>query len=404
VRLATAILLVLAAAAPTDATAQAINERLTEATQAEGVVFSDTNGNGRRDEGEAGVPGIAISDQVQVVVTDADGRFQLNARGYGLVFLSQADGFLVNGPFWRTADGTPIEFALTPIPDVSSFSFVHASDTHIDETSAPRARRLREMVDSLQPAFVIITGDLVRDALRVPEVIARGYYELLEQELSQFTVPVFTVPGNHEKFGIERELSGVSKDHPLYGNRMYRAYRGPNYYSFTYGGVHFLGLDSVDYEDMWYHGHIDSLQAEWITADVATTPSEMPIVTFNHIPFIGGGEVRGGFKEGGAAPSVIEIDGRQHFRHTVYNHQEVLGPLQERLEVALQGHIHMREIVKYQTQIGEQRLITAAAVVGPPPGGAGPYGPLSGFTLHRVVDGRVDDGTFLSLDPLPGAR
>ena len=98
----------------------------------------------------------------------------------------------------------------------------------------------------------------------------------------------------------------------------------------------------------------------------------MPIATFNHIPFIGGGEVRGGFKEDGAAPSVIEIDGRPHFRHTVYNHQEVLGPLQERLEVALQGHIHMREIVESQTQIGEQRLITAAAVVGPPPGGAGP--------------------------------
>jgi 3',5'-cyclic AMP phosphodiesterase CpdA len=260
------------------------------------------------------------------------------------------------------------------------------------------------MVDSLRPAFVLITGDLVRDALRVPEDVARGYYELLERELAQFTVPVFTVPGNHEKFGIERHRSLVSTEHPLYGNRMYRHYRGPNYFSFTYGGVHFLGLDTVDYDDLWYHGHVDDLQLAWITADVAALPPDMPLVAFNHIPFISGAEPRGGFAEGGPAPTVIEIDGRAHFRHTVYNHRDVLGPIQDRLEVALQGHIHMREVLKYQTQIGEQRLITAAAVVGPPSGNGADYGAVSGITLHRVTDGRVDDGTFLPLDPVPHGR
>ena len=45
-------------------------------------------------------------------------------------------------------------------------------------------------MDSLRPAFVIISGDLVRDALRVREPEARGYYELLESELKQFRVPV----------------------------------------------------------------------------------------------------------------------------------------------------------------------------------------------------------------------
>ncbi|MBW2278395.1 MAG: hypothetical protein JRF63_12950, partial [Deltaproteobacteria bacterium] len=217
-------------------------------------------------------------------------------------------------------------------------------------------------------------------------------------------VPVFTVPGNHELFGVERHLSLVASTHPLYGNRMYRHYRGPNYYSFTWGGVHFLGLDTVDYDDLRYHGHVDELQVEWIGADVAALPPEMPVVIFNHIPFIGAGEIRGGLAEGGAAPSIIRIDGRSYFRHSVYNHRDVLGPLMGRLELALQGHIHIREVLKYRTQIGEQRLITAAAVVGPAPGRANPYGPLSGITLHRVVDGRIDDGTFLPLDPLPDGR
>jgi hypothetical protein len=54
---------------------------------------------------------------------------------------------------------------------------------------------------------------------------------------------------------------------------MYRHYRGPNYYSFTWEGVHFLGLDTVDYYDLRYYGHVDALQVEWVMADVATLPT-----------------------------------------------------------------------------------------------------------------------------------
>ena len=44
-------------------------------------------------------------------------------------------------------------------------------------------------------------------------------------------------------------------------------------------------------------------------------------------------------------------------------------------------------------------LHQAAAVVGPAPGAANAYGPVSGVTLYRVTDGRIDDGTFLAMDP-----
>lgn len=394
------ILFALFVTGVTSVGAQAPSERLTTGRRVEGIVFDDRNHNGRHDAGEPGRGGVAISDQVQVVATDANGRFAMDARGYGLVFVSQPDGYLVNGPFWRAADGAPIEFGLVATPPVASFTFVHASDPHVSEASVDRLRRVRAMVDSLRPAFVLITGDLVRDALRVPEGVARGFFDLLSRELAQFTVPVFTVPGNHEKFGIERNQSKVSATHPLYGNRMYRALLGPNYFSFTYGGVHFLGLDTVDYDDMWYHGHVDSLQLRWLAADVAVLPPDMPLVTFNHIPFVSGAEARNGYTPDGVAPSIITIDGRAQFRHTVQNHEAILAPLQGRLDVALGGHIHMREVLRYQTQAGVQRLITAAAVVGPAPGSGSAYGPVSGITLHRVSRGRVDDGTFLPLDPL----
>ena len=141
------------------------------------------------------------------------------------------------------------------------------------------------MVDSLHPDFLIITGDLVRDALRVPEAEATGYYELFAREKALFRTPVVTVPGNHENFGIERDSSHVSKSNPLYGRAMYHHYFGPDYYSFTRGGIHFVGLNTVDIDDQHYYGHVDSLQLAWLERDLALVPAAMPVVTFDHIPF-----------------------------------------------------------------------------------------------------------------------
>ncbi len=401
-----ALLVLVCAGMPGSARAQAALERVAEATQVTGVVFDDRDGDGVQGPRDPGIAGVAVTDQISVVVTDAAGRFVMTARGYGLVSVDRPDGWDVVGPFWRSLSGAAVElaFPLRRAASPRAFTFVHASDTHVSEASVDRLRRLRQVVDSLQPAFVLITGDLVRDALRVGEEEASGYYRMFVEEIAAFRVPVYTVPGNHEKFGIERQSSLVGREHPLYGNRMYRSFLGPDYYAFSYGGVRFLGLNSVDYDDLWYHGHVDSLQVAWIRAELGRAPSDEPIVTFNHIPFVSGAEARVGYDEAGPAPSVIRTDGKARFRHTVYNHEEVLGLIGGRLEIALGGHIHMRETLEYRTQAGVQRLHQAAAIVGPGPGQASPYGPLSGFTLYRVERGRVDEGTFLALDPPRGSR
>jgi 3',5'-cyclic AMP phosphodiesterase CpdA len=237
----------------------------------------------------------------------------------------------------------------------------------------------------------------VRDALRVDEAEARGYYDMLVAELKQFPVPVWTVPGNHEIFGIERDKSKVTIDHPLYGKQMYRHYRGPNYYSFTWGGIRFLGIDSVDVDDMWYYGHVDAAQLEWIRRDLATAPDATPVVTFNHIPFASAAERMDGYTEDPPAPTLIKVNGRLLFRHLVSNTFDVLAALRpHRLEIALGGHLHTREVLEYQTDEGLRRFHQAAAVVGPSePGG---FAMASGVTLYRVRAGAVDGGTFLALE------
>jgi Calcineurin-like phosphoesterase len=207
---------------------------------------------------------------------------------------------------------------------------------------------------------------------------------------------VWTVPGNHELFGIERDTSHVSQSHPLYGKAMYRHYFGPDYYSFTYGGVHFVGLNTVDYDDQHYYGHVDSAQLAWLERDLAVVPPDVPVVTFDHIPLASAAEVLRGYTDEPPAPSLITVGGHTVFRHTVSNVAEVLARLRTHpYPVALGGHIHMRETLRYESAGGPLRFDQAAAVVDDDEGAD--VRMVSGITLYRVRDGQVDDGTFVPL-------
>jgi predicted MPP superfamily phosphohydrolase len=365
-----------------------------------GEVFADLNGNGVRDAGEAGLAGIVVSNQDTVVTTDANGAFRMTNAGTGVVFVSTPNGYRSVGAFWRPATGSPLAFPLAPVASGAEFSFVHASDTHISPASAKRTERLRAVVDSIRPDLLLITGDLVRDALRVPESVATSYYELFAREAKAFQTPLFTVPGNHENFGIERDSSHVSTSHPLYGRAMYHHYFGPDYYSFTRGGVHFIGLNTVDIDDQHYYGHVDSLQLAWLARDLAFVPPTMPVVTFDHIPFFTSFETINGYEAGGLAPSVITVNGKAAYRHTVSNAGAVLAVLRTRNHVlALGGHLHGTERIEYEIAGVKTRFNLVSATI------AGPHGAglafTSGVMVYRVRNGVIDAGQFVPLDPVP---
>jgi 3',5'-cyclic AMP phosphodiesterase CpdA len=363
-----------------------------------GMVFVDANANGVRDAGEPGRALVAVSNQVDVSVTDSAGRFTLPGPGTGVVFISVPDGFRSTA-FWRRADAPNLPFSLTPTDMSGELTLVHASDTHIQASSIPRVTKLRSILDSVRANLVLVTGDLTRDALRVSETEARGYYELYRQETARIAIPVWSVPGNHELFGIERHLSLVSRTHPLYGRGMYRHYLGPDYYSFNAGGIHFVGLNTVDNDDLWYYGHVDSTQLAWLRRDLATVPPDVPIVTFNHIPFATAMPALAGFEDEPPAPTLIRVRGKNLFRHVVSNLDEVVEAIGSRpFPLALGGHNHARERLEFGVRgRPATRFEQTGAVVGP----AGlPWLPMaSGVTVYRIRGGRISEGTFIPLDP-----
>jgi len=88
----------------------------------------------------------------------------------------------------------------------------------------------------------------------------------------------------HENFGIERDTSHVSITHPLYGRANVPSFLGPDYYSFTRGGVHFVA-STRRHRRHAYYGHVDSLQLAARTRSRARAGVDCPVVTFDHIPF-----------------------------------------------------------------------------------------------------------------------
>ena len=372
------------------------------------TVFADANGNGTRDNGEGPIPNVVISNQRDVATTDAAGSARIERGPTGVVFVSVPNGYRSVGDFWRlpAATDSQLTFALQSAPAPRTFTFVHASDTHIEPNNVERTRRLRHLVDSLNADFTVLTGDLIRDAASQQEPLSRSYFELFEAETRDFATPLWTVPGNHDHFAILSSRSRVPATHPLYDRKMYHHYLGPDYYSFNYGGVHFVALNTVMRDDSSYYGHVDSVQLEWLRRDLATLSPDVPVVTFNHIPMISAWELLAGFADPPVVASFRMIGDRPTDRHTVENVLEVMAAMRGHPWVlALGGHMHTAEKLIFQTEGLPTRFEITAAVVG-----AGEVTEdlvtVSGITVYTVRDGVIDAGRFVRMDPPaePGGR
>jgi hypothetical protein len=181
-----------------------------------GVVFNDANGNGVLDPTERPLPGVVVSNQLDVVTTDAAGRYRLTADEKTIVFVSVPTDWKTIGSAWHTVAGSDsISFGLRAERQPRSFRFIHASDTHIDTNVVGRVRRFRALADSIGPALTLLAGDLIRDAMSQQEPRARGYFELFLAEM-KLRAPYWPVPGNNDHFGIIPSRSHVPETHPLY--------------------------------------------------------------------------------------------------------------------------------------------------------------------------------------------
>ena len=191
-------------------------------------------------------------------------------------------------------------------------------------------------VNDLKPDFVLTGGDNIMDALAQTYERSDSLYDLYDEVLKAFNMPVYHTMGNHEVFGLY-EKSGISPDHAEYGKKLYENRLTKPYYSFDYGNWHFIVLDGIGFtEDRKYYGHMDAEQIEWLKKDLENAGNKAVAIS-THIPLLSvGAQIMKGPNEGFAKGSIIS------------NADEVIPILEKyNVKMVLQGHLHFLEDIQY---------------------------------------------------------
>lgn len=189
----------------------------------------------------------------------------------------------------------PAEAVAAP-RDAGSFRVVHLTDFHIQpERDAHKGvTKALAAVHKLDPRpdMILTGGDLIMDALGVPEKRARMQFDLFKQVMGDHTdLPTQYCIGNHDIFGWDVE-KGAPEDHPSRGKVMVGEELGftQTYYAFDHKGWRIYVLDNVQPRGKStttsYQGYVDAEQMKWLEADLAAKPAATPAAVICHIPII----------------------------------------------------------------------------------------------------------------------
>lgn len=268
------------------------------AETARGIVYLDANSNGVRDAGEAGLPGVSVSNGRDVTATGADGRWELPIAAPGYVFVVKPTGyqFPVNeaqitrhfylhhpaGSPELDAPGIPasgplpdsIDFALYPHPEDAPFTALIFGDT--------QARGLREVnfitrdvveeCIGTDAVFGVSLGDIVADD--------PGLFAEISQSIAQIGIPWYNVMGNHDN-------NRKARNHEESDDTFERHF-GPSTYAFEYGEVAFIALNNIYFPpgEGRYRPSFTDAQLEFVENYLARVPREKLVVLLMHVPIV----------------------------------------------------------------------------------------------------------------------
>lgn len=267
----------------------------------QGMVYLDVNRNLQPDSGEPALPGVAVSNGVEVVVTDEHGRYQLPVGDDTIIFVIKPSEYELpvneaNLPqfyYIHKPAGSPnlkykgvpptgplpesVNFALWQGQPKETFSILVFGDPQVYNQKEMDYFD-RDIVDELEGVkgyeFGISLGDIVGDDLNL--------YPAYIQSIARIGIPWFNVYGNHD-MNYDGETGA-------YTDETWEATFGPATYSFNYGKVHFINLDNVVYprEDgqNGYIGGFTQAQLRFIENDLKVVPKDYLVVLSFHIPLV----------------------------------------------------------------------------------------------------------------------
>lgn len=271
---------------------------------AKGVVYEDSNKNGKRDKREKVLSNVAVSNGRDVVQTNARGEYSLPVGDDNIIFVVKPSGYSTpvdenNLPkyyYIHNPNGAPdlkykgvtptgplpksVDFPLYRVDDKEEFKIMVFGDPQVYNLTQVEYLK-KGVVHELKGAqgyeFGISLGDLVGNN---PDLF-KPYIDVMKE----IGLPWYQVMGNHDiNFDVPNDtLSDVS----------FKAHFGPNNYSFNKGKVHFIVLDDVIYNgegaSRQYIGGLREDQLEFIENDLKFVPKDHLVVICAHIPLVNNG-------------------------------------------------------------------------------------------------------------------
>ncbi|KAA5541674.1 calcineurin-like phosphoesterase C-terminal domain-containing protein [Adhaeribacter rhizoryzae] len=263
-----------------------------------------------------GIAGVAVTDGLNIVLTDKAGRYALNSNATSeFVYISIPRGYAFPQEKGITQFFKPIKAGNTAITtdfelqqlttDDTKHNFVVWADPQIIDksdaeqlitVSAPDLKNLVAQYGSNTLMHAIGCGDLVWDKFEL--------FDDYKKAVEVTGVPFFQVIGNHDMDIKARTDDGSAQT--------FKSLFGPSYYSFNRGEIHYVVLDDVFFigTAKKYIGYLTEKQLQWLEQDLSYVKPGTTVVVSLHIPVNSGNKRRNNLKEdaiGGVVSNRAEL-------------------------------------------------------------------------------------------------
>lgn len=282
--------------------------------------------------------GVVVSDGVEVVLTDADGVYNINSKKtYGYVFISLPGGYEVGSDgvlprcYSRISSDPAIvdraDFSLKAISNPDNYKVLFFGDMHL----AKRTNDLNQFLEfaddindyrkqhSAEHVYAITLGDMTWD-LYWKNFSFTEYLKHVNDNIKD--LQIFHTMGNHD--------NDMTAHNDFDAEKPYRSSIAPNFYSFNLGKVHYVVLDDIDcsaYDgsNRSYAKSVSQDQLAWLDKDLRYVSKSTPVVITAHAPF---------FRPTKGTTSF-------HYDHDVTNTTALLNLLNGYKVHFVTGHTHM---------------------------------------------------------------
>lgn len=285
------------------------------------------------DDKRTGLPGILVSNGVDITRTDAAGRYSLPFRD-GIFVIKPAHWAIpfditTGTPHFACIDSasgnnspdlTDADFFLRRQVEPSTFSAALFADPQ--PANSHEVTFLENAIDKMALnssfAFGLALGDIACDDLSI--------YAEYQKQIARLSIPIWTIPGNHD-----HDQKAPDRRTRL---NTWRKHFGAPTHAFEFGQALFVMLDNVSIrEDGAYFGEVGLNGLTFLKNLLALTPQDKLVVVCTHIPLVSTHR---------NDPSCNTADV-----------EELLNLLGKRRAVSFSGHMHTSEHHYLPTQNGD---------------------------------------------------